>query len=179
MKKFLLIVIVIIISSSPLQAKDQIVNLIQKCTGGKHEQPNGPFAVIVFCEGALGNYIALYYKEIMRNPLSPKYPKWMLGNRVWEDSEWGSDVTGFVWGSAGDNLYVATSNIYGEGGLFDVDLKSRKASKMYPLSGKDNLGYTIEIVDLDRESKTIEILKKTYNDTERSWREERTIITIQ
>ncbi len=76
----------------------------------------------------------------MGSPLSPKYPKWMLGNRMWEDCGWGADVTSFAWGLAGNNLYVATSNIYGEGGLFSIDLINRKASKLYPKTKNDESG---------------------------------------
>ena len=115
----------------------------------------------------------------MGNSLSPNYPKWMLGNRIWEDSMWDSDVTSFAWGPAGNNIYVATSNIYGGGGLFEVDLISRKASKIYPMKDNKKFGYTVEILGIDIQSNTLEILKRTYNDSERSWREERAKITIQ
>ena len=179
MKYTLLTLTALLILVVPLHAQDQIVTLQPTCSAGPHEQPRGPFAVMVFCEDALGNYIALYYKETMGGPLDPKYPKWMLGNRMWEDGEWGSDVISFAWGPAGKNLYVGTSNIYGAGGLFNVDLINRKASKLYPKLESDSLGYAIEILKIYTESNTMEILKRTYNDKDKTWTEERTKVPIQ
>jgi len=126
-----------------------VVTLSPKCFAGPHKQPNGPFAVLVFCEDALGNYIAVYYADAIGAPQSSDYPGWSLSNRVWQD-HWGCDVTSFSWSAGGKYLYVATWATYGDGGLFQVDLHNRKSKRIFPAElPEGNLGYGVQITELD------------------------------
>jgi hypothetical protein len=119
------------------------------CNHGLHKQPNGPMAVILFCENALGSYIALVYYDAMGSPVPYRfyeklseteketyYQTWSLKNRMWQDPLWASDVTSYAWGPDGTKLYVATSEIYGSGALYELDLVRRKHKQIAP-TGKD------------------------------------------
>lgn len=115
------------------------------CNHGVQKQPNGAMAVINFCEGALGTYIGLVYYDPMGAPVPIKYHEiltkeerenyfkvWSLGNRMWQESQWASDVTSYAWGPKGTRLFVATSNIYGSGALYELDLIRRKYKQIAP-----------------------------------------------
>lgn len=107
-----------------------VVNLHEpSCPQGVHKQDKGPFAVLVNCEDALGNYIGVLYYETMG---VPGVHKWSLGDRFWQEPVWSHDVTSYLWSSDGQYLYVATSGIYGEGGVYRVDLLERKSVRLYP-----------------------------------------------
>ena len=119
------------------------------CQHGLHHQPNGPFAVILFCEDALGDYIGVVYYDLLGKPnAAPFSSRWMHDNRLWQEPIWASDVTSFAWEPSGSRLYVATSDIYGSGGLYELNLKTRKAKQLAPkgkkVSGSDpGPGYVI------------------------------------
>ena len=71
------------------------------------------------------------------NKLSEKekeyfYKVWSLGNRMWQDPIWASDVTSYAWGPDGTKLYVATSGIYGNGALYELDLIRKKYKQIAP-----------------------------------------------
>src|SRR5882724_1364309 len=107
-----------------------------KCPHGLHRQPAGPFAVFLFCEDALGTYLGVLYSDPIGAPVAaPFVNAWTLENRYWQDPVWSADVTGFVWNSKGSRLYVSTSEIYGSGGIFELDLPSRHARQLAPPGG--------------------------------------------
>ncbi len=135
------------------------------CNHGLHKQPNGPMAVILFCEDAIGTYIVLVYYDTMGGPVPVSfyeklseteketyYKIWSLENRVWQNPLWASDVTSYAWGPDGTKLYVATSQVYGEGGLYELDLVRRRHKQIAP-TGKEGkldnpgLGYLITRMD--------------------------------
>jgi hypothetical protein len=135
------------------------------CNHGLHKQPNGPMAVILFCEDALGTYIGLVYYDTMGSPVPDRfyeklseteketyYKIWSLENRMWQNPLWASDVTSYAWGLDGTKLYVATSQIYGSGALYELDLVRRKHKQLAP-TGKESkldkpgLGYLITRMD--------------------------------
>ena len=125
-----------------------------RCPQGVHHQPGGPFAALLFCEDALGDYLAVVYWEPLAAPAArPFADAWEMGNRVWQDSVWASDVTSFAWSPDGKRLYVTTSQVYGSGGLFELDLVSRKARQIaptddHPLSESDpGADYVITSID--------------------------------
>jgi hypothetical protein len=101
----------------------------QKCKPGLHFQPNGPFAVILFCEDALGSHLGVVYYSNMGVPLNGK---WSLTDRFWQKSAWGADVTSLAWDSTGKDLFVSTSAIYGSGAVYRLDLLNREAKKLFP-----------------------------------------------
>ena len=110
-----------------------------KCEHGIHHQPNGPMAIMLFCEDAVGTYLGLIYYDIMEQPapadfvrrLNEKektafYNIWSLSNRMWQEPIWASDVTSYAWGEDGTKLYIATSGIYGSGSLYELDIVRRQ-----------------------------------------------------
>jgi hypothetical protein len=116
------------------------------------KQPNGPFAAIVFPEDALGNYLGIIYYDSMN---LPENNKWSLENRFWQGKPWASDITSIAWGPSGKFLYVATDEIYGDGGLFQLDLYAKTYQKIFPteevlkkLNIKMPQGYRTEIKGL-------------------------------
>lgn len=115
---------------------EQIWSNIQgKCEHGIHHQPNGPMAAMLFCEDAVGNYIGLIYYDVMEQPAPADflrrlnenekttfYKIWSLGNRMWQNPLWASDVTSYAWGTDGTKFYISTSGIYGSGSLYELDM---------------------------------------------------------
>jgi hypothetical protein len=122
-------------------AKEQYTYLVhvspRSCTHRLHEQPNdGPFSVFVFCDDALGVNIGVILTEPGAGPGKLKlegtktWDKWNNTDRFWQDATWAADVTSFAWSPSYRYLYVATSAIYGDGGVFKLDLKNKKSSRI-------------------------------------------------
>lgn len=101
------------------------------CPAGIHSQPNGPFAIILFCEDALGAYLAVTYIKPIGAPLTQN-GRWSLKDRYWHESVWGSDVTGFQWSKDKKKLLVSTQQVYGSGGFFELDLLARTFNQRLP-----------------------------------------------
>lgn len=99
-------------------------------------QPNGPFAVFVFCEDAVGTYIAVscYDVEVCEQSTYPdgsvRFEGWKLYDRFWQEKDWATDVTSFAWSPDGKYLYVATSYIYGTPALYKLDLEARRSTEL-------------------------------------------------
>jgi len=101
------------------------------CPTGLHHQPEGPFAVVLFCEDSLGTYLAVVYIDPIGAPATQN-GRWNLNDRFWHDAVWGSDVTGFKWSKDGTHLLVSTSPIYGSGGFFELEPQTRTARQRLP-----------------------------------------------
>jgi hypothetical protein len=101
------------------------------CIPGLHSAPNGPFAVMMYCEDALGDYLAVTYAKPIGAPVV-QGGKWSLEDRYWSEPRWASDVTGYKWSDDGLKLSVSTSGIYGSGGLFELDLFKRETMQLLP-----------------------------------------------
>lgn len=97
------------------------------------KQPNGPFAAIVFDEDALAIHTCIIFYENMGVPVEGK---WSISERAWCSDKWGSDITSMYWCPDGKCLYVATSSVYGDGGVFKLDLYNKKFVKVYPTANK-------------------------------------------
>lgn len=135
------------------------------CNHGLYKQPNGPMALILFCEDVLGVYIGLVYYDSMGSPVPSQffsrlseteketyYKIWSLKNRMWQDPLWASDVTSYAWGPDGTRLYVATSDIYGSGALYELDLVRKRYKQIAPTGKEAKLnepgpGYVITRMD--------------------------------
>lgn len=125
------------------------------------KQPVGPFAAMIFYEDALGVQVGVIYLDIMGIPVQGK---WHLSDRFWQDKKWASDATSIAWSSEGSYLYVATSSIYGDGGVFQLDLFEKKSERIYPKKEATNLGILhTEIIDIDKSENILKI-KVTYDD---------------
>jgi len=97
------------------------------CVDGTHKQPNGVFAIYVFCDDALGTNVSIFLKKLGA-PLSGKYA---LGKRFWQDKEWSNDVTSYVWLKDKRYLLLATSGIYGSGSLYLLNLEEQTSTVLY------------------------------------------------
>jgi hypothetical protein len=93
------------------------------CVNWGHAAPRGPFAVWTSCEEELGHYAGII---LAGSASAARDTAWTEGDRWWYGSEWGDDVTSYVWNSTGDTIYVATGGIYGSGKLFLLDIPRRK-----------------------------------------------------
>lgn len=140
-------------SDSDLRTERLWIKKAAGCSRGLHRQPDGPFAVLLFCEDALGDHLSVVYLEPLGGPAAAPFAgSWAMNDRVWEDALWGSDITSFAWGPDGRRLYVATSEVYGSGGLFELDLVSRKARQIAPVGSSvsesaPGADYTITRID--------------------------------
>lgn len=105
-------------------AADKIYeNIFPKvCVDGPHKQPNGEFAVYVFCDDALGTNIAVFHGY----PGDSLFEKWPINRRFWQGEPWGLDVSSIGWVPNKNLLVVATSEIYGEGSIYLLDLEKQK-----------------------------------------------------
>jgi len=111
--------------------------LVTKCHHGLYHQPLGTFAVFFTCDGPMGNNIGVINVLPGATPGridlgQQKIWDWGPTSRYWHDAEWAADVTGFAWSPSGKYLYVATSSVYGDGHLFELDLVLRTAKKIFP-----------------------------------------------
>lgn len=140
--------LILVASVAASAQEDSWQNSQGNCVPGLHSSPKGPFAVMVYCEDALGVYLAVIHTAPMGAPAAQS-GKWTLEDRYWFDSLWASDITGFKWSSDGRELFVSTSGIYGSGGLFKLDLFKRKATQLLPKGkhvsiNKPGPGYSID-----------------------------------
>jgi len=104
----------------------------EHCPSGLHNQQSGPFAVLLFCEDALGAYLAVVHVGPLGAPTTQN-ERWTLNDRYWYEPIWGSDVTGFQWSNDKKTLLVSTQQIYGAGGYFELDLETRSATQRLPI----------------------------------------------
>ena len=98
-------------------------------------QPNGPFAVMFFNQSALGAYCGVIYYQRLDD--SKDTGPWQFNDRFWQEEKWASDVNNIAWSPSGKYLYIATSSVYGEGGIFWLDLLKRKFKSVFP-TGKES-----------------------------------------
>jgi len=111
-----------------------------------YRQPNGPFVIYSFPEMAQGNYIGIIFHDIMGGPLKGK---WKIANRFWQEGTWCEDVINFAWSFDGKFLFVATSSIYGDGGLYKLDLYNKSYEQLYPTKLEEAYDYMIiEIINI-------------------------------
>lgn len=167
MKNILYIITLIILgASSVIATESPIAQKIsgQKCNHGLLQQPNGPFAVTVFCEDALGTYIGVICYAAGKCERS-EYPDgsirfegWALNNRFWQEKIWASDVDSIAWSPNKKSLFVATGRIYGSGSLYQLDLEKRKVKQLLPIKSEtstSNPGPGYSIINLSNDGRTL------------------------
>jgi hypothetical protein len=115
-----------------------LVQTVPHCADGLYRQPGGgALAVVLFdCSSALGVTIGVVCFH--GDNVDCMEPPWSEADRFWQEERWARDVTGFAWDPAGRCLYVSTSEIYGSGDLFTLDLKRRRVTAV-PLNIKGRL----------------------------------------
>ena len=184
MRKFITLIFLLSLSfffNASSDAKEQYSYLVhvspRACTHGLHAQPNdGPFSVFVFCDDAIGVNIGVILTEPGAGPGKLKlegtktWNKWSATERFWQDATWASDVTSFAWSPSYRYLYVTTSAIYGEGGIFKLDLKNKISSRIdnsefgkYSelISSKGIFKATITEFDVNTKKMTIELILRS------------------
>jgi hypothetical protein len=124
-------------------------------------QPNGPFAAMIFDEDALAIHLCVIYYDHMGGPINEK---WDISERAWCSRKWGSDITSLYWCPNRKCLYIGTSLVYGDGGVFRLDLYNKKFTKIYPPSelsptGKEGKKYvsSTEIIGATKDKLNIRV----------------------
>jgi hypothetical protein len=175
----LLLLAILIYPCQQILADDTTQYLVQAspevCRHGLHAQPNGgPFSIFLFCDDGQGSNIGIILSEPGAGPGKIKltgektWDSWYPNDRFWQEKQWATDVVSFLWSPSFEFLYVATSDIYGDGGLFKLNLKERKVERLLPNKSanyfkKIALGYStkIERIDLERKKIIISIKDET------------------
>jgi len=132
------------------------------------KQPNGPFEVMIFDHDAQGCYMGVVYYKIKDN--GPVDATWKFSNCFWQEESWCADINSFAWSIDGEYLYVGTSEIYGNGRLFELDLYNKKARPIFPeekdLKSWEEREYLMtEIKDINIQKNTIIVEVKTGKET--------------
>ncbi len=151
-----------LLTTHSLAAEPVILDVFgNKCIHGLHPQPNGgPFSVFVFCDDALGSNIGIILTERGAGPGNMKltekkvWSKWDTDNRFWQDRIWAADVINLAWSPSQRYLYVATSDTYGDGGFFKIDLLDHTFQRLMvgsdvPYKPQLAHGYYTRIVGID------------------------------
>lgn len=119
------------------------------CEPGLRPQPNGPYAALVFCENALGAYLAV----VRLAPLAKSVEgAWNVRQLIWQEAPWASDITSFAWAPDGERLFVTTAAEAGSGGVYELELRSRRSRQVAPpdstvTAERPGPGYVIERLD--------------------------------
>jgi hypothetical protein len=175
MKRYGWLVLMVLVIPAMLSLKEegnhvqdrpgQVVSLEGACPHGVHLQENGPFAVLVSCEDALGSYLGVMHYGRLGVPVSGK---WSLGDRFWQEKPWAQDVTAYAWSSDGKNLYVSTSGIYGEIGIYQLDLPNRTSRRIYPTDekGKESKSCELRLKSIDAKNNEIEFTRTCDQESE-------------
>ncbi|MCP4326198.1 MAG: hypothetical protein GY787_31055 [Alteromonadales bacterium] len=131
--RFLILMFSLIFSGAVLSENFVVKVSPEYCLEGVHQQSNGPFAIFVFCDDALGSNISVFLKDIGA-PFSGKYS---LGSRFWQGQLWSNDVTSFVWLENRTELLVATSGSYGSGGIYLLNLNDQESKILFKAESAD------------------------------------------
>jgi hypothetical protein len=106
------------------------------CEQGPSKQPNGHFLAFVFCDSALGSNLGIILSRLTND--TDATGVWGVDQRFWQDGPWVTDVTSFAWDPFSNRLYVATDDIYGDGGVFVLDLLNKKHERIYSIGDIDS-----------------------------------------
>jgi hypothetical protein len=130
-----------------LVSSQQLIDLKER-QGVLFKQPNGPFAAMLFNEFAQGIHIGIIYHQQMGVPVDGN---WWISYRFWQEKPWNADITSFAWDESGKYLYIGTSEVYGDGGLFKLDLYKKTFVKLYPKPKVDlEPALSTEIIELNQ-----------------------------
>ncbi len=105
------------------------------CEHGPSKQPNGHFFAFVFCDSALGSNMGIILSRLTNE--TDATGVWGVDQRFWQEGPWVTDVTSLAWDPFSDKLYVATAEVYGDGGVFVLDLLHKKYERIYSIADID------------------------------------------
>jgi hypothetical protein len=145
-----------------------------KCTQGLYQQPaGGPFSVFLFCDDAAGVNIGVVNTAGAAGPgridlgRVKRWDKWQVNDRFWQEAPWATDITSFAWSPDLKALYVGTSEIYGTGALYKLDLINRTYQALVPKSDwrlDPKYGHAATITDIDPKTGEVSIEFATFDD---------------
>jgi hypothetical protein len=170
-------IVVALLACLPLHAvtSPSVVNVsANNCVPGLYQQPNGgPFAVFVFCDDAAGVNIGVVNPSGAAGPgridLGPLkvWDKWQVNDRFWQQPAWATDITSFAWSPDLKSLYVGTSEVYGTGALYKLDLVNRTYQKLIPTPEwrlDPKYGHSTSITAIDSRSGEVYAELATYDE---------------
>jgi len=159
----------------------------KNCVHGLHQQPTGgPFAVFLFCDDGLGSNLGVINTSGGAGPgridlPQPKlWEKWDVNDRFWQDPEWATDITSFAWAKDLKSLYVATSEVYGTGALYKLNLVTRTFVKLVPTPAmrlNSKYGYSTEIKHINSRTGDVSVNFSAFNPS--SQKTEVTVIVVK
>lgn len=171
----LLLILLISLTPSTWGAEKYLVKAYPKvCKQALYMQPTGgPFSVFLFCDDALGSNIGVINVAGGAGPgniplSEPKtWSHWDVNDRFWQVADWATDVTSFAWSPDLRFLYVATSEIYGTGALYRLDLTNRTYEKLEPPETHIDVehGHTTEIIGINRKTGDISVALDVYRES--------------
>lgn len=145
------------------------------CKQGQYQQPaGGPFSVFLFCDDALGSNIGVVNIAPGAGPgtiplaQSKTWDKWNVNDRFWQQPAWATDVTSFAWSPDLHFLYVATSDVYGTGALYKLDLVKRTYIQILPdprTPVAANQGFSTEIKGLDMKTGELTVEVESFHES--------------
>ena len=125
---------------------------MKKCVHGLNRLKSAPFEVWVCCGYALGNTLGIVLSD--QEPVSI-LSSWQ-GKVLWQEDPWSTDVTTFGWGYDPCTLFVTTDEVYGDLGLYQLDVCQKTFKRLFPkktLSGWSNW------IELESISRTTVVVK--------------------
>ena len=175
MKLFWTAVMFIVTSSAAAEDSYLVTAYPKVCKQGQYQQPaGGPFSVFLFCDDALGSNIGVVNTAGGAGPGTIPLPqpktwdKWNVNDRFWQQPAWATDVTSFAWSPDLRFLYVATSEVYGTGFLYKLDLVKRTYVQVLPDSRTpvdQKYGFTTEIKKLDIKTGELTVEIETFHES--------------
>ena len=129
MKKLLLLILFISCRTEAFISGGAEIVQNPGCGNGSHIyfQANGPFALMVSCEDALGKYASLLYYKSMQQPT---LGAWSMDERTWRQKQWGNGVIDFAW-VGGNELLVSVGIESDDPGVYWVSLNEKRSMKIF------------------------------------------------
>ena len=169
----ILIALLFLLSTSASAGELVVCPLPNQCVQGLYPQPSGgPFSVFLFCDDALGMNIGVINTSGAAGPgkidLPPpkNWDRWDVNDRFWQERDWATDITSFGWSPDLKYLYVATSSVYGKGGLYKLDLIKRTYTRLLPERGKSQIakhGYESLIISINEQTGVVTAQSTFFN----------------
>ena len=136
-----------------------------KLKNGLVHNPNSNYSVYFISESALGSYINIVYTSKMKSPI---VGKWNISERFWSNGKFSNDVNSFTWVENGTKLLVSTNIIFGHGKLYLLDLLNKevitiKTFEEHLKQIKYTDGYSLEILSVNKNLRTVKLKLKLYN----------------